>query len=207
MKPALALTVTLLSAACCTQPATDSAPAAAAAQSEEPATAPEAASPEALTIGPDGVANLRGETPFTVAAVEKAFPGFVVIPIADPKTGVSTFEVRPEGSASASFLVEPDWTRGYVAMVRNRDPSIVGPAGEQVGIARLSELSDEKKSLCDDDEPDGDGADIICPDPVAPERFSRVYRYELPHKSVETIFDERNAAVLVELRYAPELPE
>lgn len=159
-----------------------------------------------LTISPDGVASLGEATPFTVSAVEKAFPGFIVIPIANPESGASSFEVRPKGSETARFIVESDWSRGYVATVRSREAGVRGPIGEVIGTALLSQLPEDKRSLCADGEPVDSRIEVTCPDPGAEKRFTRVYRYELPHKSVEPVYDEVQAAQLVELRYTAELP-
>jgi hypothetical protein len=88
--------LTLLLAACCTQPA------------HAPANAQGAPS---VMIGPDGIAGLDGQVPFTLAAIERAFPGFDVVAL--QVDGLPAFHVREPGSEAAVFVVSPDWTRGF----------------------------------------------------------------------------------------------
>lgn len=159
-----------------------------------------------LTLSPAGVASLGPSTPFTVSAVEKAFPGFTVIPVANPETGASAFEIRPDGADKARFIAESDWSRGYVATVRSRDPAVRGPLGEMIGKARFAELPFEKRALCAEAVPVDGGSEFTCPDPAAPDRFTRVYRLERAGQPVESLDPELQDALLVELRYAPEHP-
>ena len=146
-----------------------------------------------LTISPKGVASLTGPTPFTLPAVEAAFPGFDVIPVTDPATGVATFEVRPEGSETARFLVASDWSRGQVATVTSREEGVRGPAGEVIGEGKLGALPAEARALC---EADGSGL-LVCPDIEAPTAFQRVY-------SLGSGPEEE--ALLVELRFLAPQP-
>ncbi len=148
-----------------------------------------------LVMSPAGVAGLGQHTPFTVSAVEKAFPGHSVIPVTDPATGTATFEVRPNGSDTARFLVEPDWTRGYVAAVRSRDPGVRGPLGEVIGQTTLGTLPAEARALCTGSEP----GVLVCPDPGAPAAFARVYALPAGGKP-------ESGAVLAELRYFAATP-
>lgn len=141
-------------------------------------------------MSPAGVGALGQRTPFTVSAVEKAFPGHTVIPLADPATGTATFDVRPAGADTARFVVEPDWTRGYVATVRSRDPAVLGPAGETIGKTMLADLAADSRALCKRRE---EGL-LVCPDPVSPAAFERVY-------ALKGGGAPESAAVLVELRY------
>lgn len=159
-----------------------------------------------LVMSPAGVAGLGQHTPFTVSAVEKAFPGYTVIPITDPATGIATFEVRPSGSDTARFLIEPDWTRGYVAAVRSRDPGVRGPAGEVIGQATFADLPLDQRGLCGDAVTVEGGREFSCPDPAAPGAFARVYRFTPSSSSVETLIPDLEAAKLVELRYVASAP-
>lgn len=141
-------------------------------------------------MSPAGAGALGQRTPFTVSAVEKAFPGHTVIPLADPATGTATFDVRPAGADTARFVVEADWTRGYVATVRSRDPAIRGPAGETIGQTLLGDLASGSRALC---RPPEAGL-VVCPDPVSPAAFVRVYAFV-------GVGAPESEAVLVELRY------
>lgn len=143
-----------------------------------------------LVMSPAGVGALGQRTPFTVSAVETAFPGHTVIPLADPATGMATFDVRPAGGDTARFVVEPDWTRGYVAIVRSRDPAVRGPSGETIGKTVLGDLAAESRALCKSPE----ARRLVCPDPVSPAAFTRVY-------ALKGGGAPESAAVLVELRY------
>ncbi|MBK8196921.1 MAG: TlpA family protein disulfide reductase [Acidobacteria bacterium] len=155
------------------------------------------------TISAAGVASLDADTAFTVSAVEKAFPDFDVIPIVDPESGASSFEIRPDGSEAARFIVESDWSRGYVAIVSSRSGDVHGPLGEKIGAARFAELPLEKRALCADPLPANGGHEFTCPDPAAPEQFTRVYRLEGGADSADR---PNGDALLVELRFAPEVP-
>ena len=148
-----------------------------------------------LVMSPEGAASLRGPTPFTLAAVEAAFPGFSVIPVTDPESGSVTFEVRPEGRDTARFLVESDWSRGNVAIVSSRDPAVRGPAGEVIGKTTLGAIGPDARALCTPGEP----GLLICPDPAAPAAFARVYALG-PEDAPES------EAVLAELRLYVEQP-
>ena len=143
-----------------------------------------------LVISPAGAGGLGPDTPFTVAAVEKALPGHMVIPVTDPATGTVRFEVHAKGSQAARLIVEPDWSRGYVASVRSRDPAVRGPKGEVIGQARLGDLSEDNRALCSPSEPGW----LVCPDPVSAGTFTRVYKVNGGDASDP-------AAILAELRY------
>jgi len=148
-----------------------------------------------LVMSPAGVAGIGSGTPFTVAAVEKALPGHTVIPLTDPTSGTVTFEVRAPDSDKARFIVESDWTRGYVASVRSRDPAVRGPKGEWIGQTRFAELSLADAALCNRSEP----GLLVCPDPSAPAAFTRVYAISGGEAADLT-------AVLTELRFVAPAP-
>ncbi|MFN3911268.1 TlpA family protein disulfide reductase [Hyphomonas sp.] len=152
----------------------------------------------ALTvIGPAGIGGLTQVTPFTVTAVEAVFPGHDVIPVTGAESGVVTYEVRPRGSETARFTVQPDWTRGYVARVVTRDPAIRGPAGETIGVSTLDDLPPAARAGCT---PDAQTlGELVCPDLDAPASFERVYA--LPDAGAA-----EGTAKLIELRYLSPVP-
>lgn len=98
------------------------------------------------TIGPGGAAGLTGQTPFTVPALERAFPGLEVIsvPAADPPA----FHIREPGAQAPLYIVTPDWTRGYAGAVATRSASVTGPDGIRAGEARYSGLPESWKADC-----------------------------------------------------------
>ncbi|MBA3067654.1 MAG: redoxin domain-containing protein [Hyphomonas sp.] len=150
-----------------------------------------------LVIGPDGIGDLKQATPFTLRAVEAAFPGYNVIAATGAGSDAAAFEVRPKGSEDARFIVEPDWTRGYIARVSTRDAAVRGPAGETIGETPLGALSETARAACIA-EPGKPGL-LACPDPAAPAAFVRVYA-----SGSDGAPDA--AALLTELRYLPPTP-
>ena len=85
---------------------------------------------------------LAGRAPFTLTAIEAAFPGYQVIsrpedPAADTPPG---FEVREAGSDEALFIIMPDWARGRVGEVSTTHPGVEGPLGIRAGQTRQSEV-------------------------------------------------------------------
>lgn len=128
MKPALILTV-LLSAACCAQPA------------------PQANAPEpSITLTEDGIAGLDGQIPFTLPAIERAFPGLDVVAAPAPES--PAFEVREPGSNAALFVVAPDWTLGFVGSISTQVPAKGGPISLQAGVSTLEDLPESLQQRC-----------------------------------------------------------
>lgn len=100
----------------------------------------------AYTIGPDGAAGLLAQTPFTVPAMERAFPGLEVVTHSDPDT--PAFHIRKAGSKTPLYIVTPDWTRGYAGAVATRSAEVSGPGGLRAGTSRLSEVAAPLKASC-----------------------------------------------------------
>lgn len=100
----------------------------------------------AHTIGPDGAAGLAGQTPFTVPAMERAFPGLEVVSISDPET--PAFHIRVPGSQTPLFVVTPDWTRGYAGAVATRSASVTGPDGLRAGVTAYTQLPESWRADC-----------------------------------------------------------
>lgn len=197
MKRPLALNLLLLSVACCTEIAPEPAPEPPPLPAEESVPPPGNTS-ETLRIGPEGVAGLRGITPFTVVAIEAAFPGHTIIMDSEGIEAVPVFLVKPEGSEKTRFLVRSDWSRGFAGEVSTRDPSVVGPLGEIIGQAKLQDLPADARSACKRAEP-SPVANLICPDQAAPLAFQRVYLAPPEGAPPES-------AVLVGFKYLPPVP-
>jgi hypothetical protein len=113
----------------------------------------------AYTIGPDGAAGLAAQTPFTVPAMERAFPGLVVVTISDPDT--PAFHIRAAGSDTPLYIVTPDWTRGYAGAVATRSAKVSGPGGLRAGESRLSDVPGQLKSSCAPPEMESD-ISLVC---------------------------------------------
>lgn len=129
MKPALILTAVLL-AACCTQPA------------------PQANAPEpSITLTEDGIAGLDGQIPFTLPAIERAFPGLDVVAAPTPEN--PAFEVREPRSNAALFVVAPDWTLGFVGSITTQVPAGGGPISLRPGVSTLEDLPESLQQRCD----------------------------------------------------------
>lgn len=113
----------------------------------------------AYTIGPDGAAGLKAQTPFTVPAMERAFPDLEVVTISDPET--PAFHIRETGSEMPLYIVTPDWTRGYVGAVATRSVEVSGPGGLRAGESRLSEVASPLKANCAPPETQSD-ISLVC---------------------------------------------
>ncbi len=128
MKSCLIL-VALLLTACCTQP--------------EPPAQVQAAS---LTITPDAINGFAGQVPFTLPAIERAFEGMDVVAAADVPE--PAFHVREPGSAEPLFIVQPDWTRGYVGSVSASFLLGGEPREIKAGVTTYGELRDALPEPC-----------------------------------------------------------
>jgi hypothetical protein len=113
----------------------------------------------AYTIGPDGAAGLAAQTPFTVPAMERAFPGLEVVTISDPET--PAFHIRETGREMPLYIVTPDWTRGYAGAVATRSAEVSGPGGLRAGESRLSEVAAPLKASCAPPETQSD-ISLVC---------------------------------------------
>ncbi|MBA4227928.1 MAG: hypothetical protein C0456_15000 [Hyphomonas sp.] len=114
------------------------------------------------TISADGAGGLRAQTPFTVPAMERAFPGLEVITVAEGD--MPAFHIREPGSTAPLYIVTPDWTRGYAGAVATRSASVTGPDGIRAGVTRYSELAESWRSDCRA-EPDLRDGPITCERP------------------------------------------
>ena len=110
----------------------------------------------AYTISPEGAGGLKAATPFTVPAMERAFPRLEVVTVSDPDT--PAFHVREPGSLAPLYVVTPDWTRGYAGAVATSDPGVEGAGGLRVGVTRYSGLPQGWQGLCVEEAgPSGNG--------------------------------------------------
>ncbi|ABI77270.1 putative lipoprotein [Hyphomonas neptunium ATCC 15444] len=100
----------------------------------------------AHTIGPEGAGGLSAQTPFTVPAMERAFPELEVITLSDPDT--PAFHIRETGGAAPLYIVTPDWTRGYAGAVATTSPDVSGPGQLRAGRSRLSDAPAELTATC-----------------------------------------------------------
>lgn len=100
----------------------------------------------AYTIGPEGAAGLAAETPFTVPAIERAFPGLEVVTVAEGD--LPAFHIRKAGNEAPLYIVTPDWTRGYAGAVAATSAEVYGPEGLRAGISRLSDAPARLKTAC-----------------------------------------------------------
>lgn len=122
----------------------------------------EASAEAAYTIGPEGAGNLKGETPFTLPAIERAFHGLDVLAVS--VTGTPVFEVREPGSSAALYVVTPDWTRGYAGAVGTASPDVAGPNNLRAGMSRLSDVPIALKANCAEPSPAG-AVTLVCDSP------------------------------------------
>ena len=113
----------------------------------------------AYEISPDGAGGLMAQTPFTVPAIERAFPELEVVTVSD--AALPAFHVREAGSQTPLYIVTPDWTRGYAGAVSTASPDVSGPGGLRAGLSRLSEAPAALTSTCAAPETAGD-ITLIC---------------------------------------------
>lgn len=135
MKPAL-VPLALLLAACCTQAAPSG-----------PGAGAETETPE-FRIGPDGVAGIRGKTPFTLQAVERAFPGQLVVAGTEGAPPTPVFRVQQAPEAGDLFVVRPDWTLGLIGSVSTTHPAVLGPSGLRIGETTQDALPAKLSGVC-----------------------------------------------------------
>ncbi|HPF22062.1 MAG: TlpA disulfide reductase family protein [Hyphomonas sp.] len=137
-----------------------------------------------LGIGPGGVTGLTAGTPFTLDAVQAAYPDYEVITNRVELDGeaLPVFEVRSGGQTL--LTLSPDWSLARVNRVSTASPAVTGPGGEQVGRVRLDTLQDH---LCTQVDHGGEQL-VACTDASEP-RFVRTYR------------PDGESATLVEMSY------
>ncbi len=158
---------------------------------------------EAFVMGPDGVAGLNSAMPFKLQALERAFPGFEVVPGPVSEESAGTFIVRRPGSTQERLRIEPDWTRGFVGAVSSRATGVKDTSGHAIGTATLTSLPLEEQALCDEVRPAPGGTEFACADSDAPTRFTRIFRYDPANPGAEAVAEDVSGSVLVELRYTP----
>lgn len=124
----------------------------------------------ALRIGPGGASGLPPGTPFTLEAVEAAFPGYQVISVRLAGDGgtMPAFEVRESGDVL--LRLEPDWSLAVVERVSTSSSRVYGPHGERIGHFRLEALGDPHCTGRDE---------FVCFDPADP-HFQRTFKTEIP---------------------------
>ena len=135
-----------------------------------------------LGIGPGGMSALPPGTPFTLDAIEAAFPDYQVISARQDKTGESlpVFEIRDGGDTLLTLA--PNWSLATVADVTTTSPRVAGPHGERIGKFRLEDLKDAD---CAHDP--ADSADrLVCTDASDP-RFLRVFTLDRPGARTGTL--------------------
>lgn len=151
---------------------------------------------QAPTFSRTGEMSLSGPVPFTLTALEAAFPEHRVVagrPFSETEP-FPVFEVYAPGSASPRFVVEPDWSRGFVGRVRTSDPAVEGPDGLRIGRSRYSDLRQESVRGCTSRGTGGELA-ITCQSAAG-----------LPGLHLEFKADGGGAPMLVEMAYLPAMP-
>ena len=144
------------------------------------------------TISSTGAMGLTGPLPFTLPAIEAAFPGLIVTSHID--SDVPVFHVSAPDAAQPRYIVEPDWSRGFVARVRTSDPAVEGPNGLRTGQSRYSDLRQEAVVGCT---PSGGGSDL---------KITCQSSKTLPSLQLDFKADGGGAPLLVEMSYLTAVP-
>lgn len=95
-----------------------------------------------LQIGPDHAGFIRGQTPFTLTALERAFPDRDVVFSRTSKVDsgrYAIFDREAAGEGEPIYTIEPSFTQGYVGQISTRSTSVEGPNGLTVGQSTLGE--------------------------------------------------------------------
>ncbi len=147
-------------------------------------------------MGPAGVMGITGTTPFTLSAIEAAFPGHTVVSTTEGEGAKAqpVFQVRAPGTESPRFIVEADWSRGFVGRVRTNDPTVEGPNGMRVGTTRYSDLRQDELASCETHGAGGEFS-ITCKSSDAPPYFSLYFRT-----------DQTGAPPLAQMSFYPPVP-
>ena len=147
------------------------------------------------TISATGAMGLAGPTPFTLPAIEAAFPGLVVTPqVESVGSDVPVFHVSAPDAAAPRYVIEPDWSRGFVGRVRTSDPAVEGPNGLRTGQSRYSDLRQEAVVGC---VPTGAGSDL---------KITCQSSNSLPSLQLDFKADGGGAPMLVEMSYLAAIP-
>lgn len=136
MKRALILPAILL-AACCTQP--------------PPSPAPPSEPAEAVTVTGSGVEDIGGQIPFILPAIERAFPGFIIV--TDDEDEIPVFGVREPGSETDLFRLRPDWSRGFIGSVAVLVPTDTGTVELQPNVTNFADLPADTAQACTPEQP------------------------------------------------------
>ncbi|MEO0786827.1 MAG: redoxin domain-containing protein [Pseudomonadota bacterium] len=106
--------------------------------------------PRLPTFGLDGAGGIRSTTPFTLPAIEAAFPGMRVMAATRMEEGETypVFEVREPDGRGLIATVWPDWDKGHVSEVETGSAAVAGPVGTQVGQTSLGALPAELGADC-----------------------------------------------------------
>lgn len=151
----------------------------------------------APTIGARGAMGIKDTVPFTLAALEAAFPGHSVVSMIDTDgdAPLPVFHVRAPGEETPRYIVEPDWSRGYVGRVRTQDPAVTGPNGMQVGTTRYTDLRQDELKGC---APLGAGEQfsITCSSSKSPPFFQMYF-----------LKDRNGPPLLSQMSYYPPVPQ
>ncbi len=97
-----------------------------------------------------GALGLEGPAPFTLRAVEAAFPGHIVTPSGADDDLV--FDVRQAAGDAPRFRVHPDWTRAFVSRITTRAGNVTGPYGETPGQWTLGDTRSLGSLTCSEAE-------------------------------------------------------
>jgi hypothetical protein len=152
---------------------------------------------QAPTIGPAGAMGIKDTVPFTLSAIEAAFPGHTVVSLVDTggAAAIPVFHVRAPGSDAARFIVEPDWSRGYVGRVRTNDPAVTGPNSMHVGTTRYTDLRQDELKGCESLGA-GEQFSITCKTSAAAPYFQLFFSK-----------DPKGPPLLAEMSYYPPVPQ
>lgn len=152
---------------------------------------------QAPTIGAAGAMGIKDTVPFTLPAIEAAFPGHTVVSLVDTDGAapIPVFHVRAPGSESPRYIVEPDWSRGYVGRVRTSDPAVIGPNSMRVGTTRYTDLRQDELKGCES-QGAGDQFSLTC-------KSGR----STPYYQLFFSRDPNGPPLLAEMSYYPPVPQ
>jgi hypothetical protein len=164
--------------------------------------------PLPATIGPEGTMGLKGETAFTLNAMKAAFPGHEILTdrayAGDQPYPVFLVQTlaTPDEPSRLVYVVEPDWTLGFVAAVVTRNPQVTGPDGGTVGKTKLKDLSAADRAHCTL-QPGPIDSLFICPDNAETPQFVRAFGAggDFDGKLADAPQDYQQEAVLLEMKY------
>ena len=163
-------------------------------------------------IGPDGAMELVRTTPFTRTSLSAAFPGMDLHGGTQMAEGEEypVFHIAARGDILSNiplFTIEPSWDRGHVFAVSTTSPQVQGPDGVRIGLTRFGDLDADTRGPCDVGV-DAYGNKLICTVAGASGRFAYVFGAPTGFEGYypEAGDTDRNAGILVEMRYLPPVP-